>query len=1045
MGCVAAARSCSVLLVGVRLLTLANLSPGILCLATAFCPSDLVSSRPPLPVPACQHLADSATLGQGRSCYLLMSSPTMQGAEGCGACGTVNSRKRCCRCRECDTLYHLTCVGLTRAQADAIPHWSCASCRGVAGGNAPAATLSVDLVELLSDLKHPVLPRVPKGAVHCVAEALHKLLDRAMESRQLRNWVRLLSFGSLALRRPDTESSHGASLATKVKRQVSEFLDSAVLPVLPTPMPVGQRNVLDDSVRLGKRVTAKFNDGDIRGAVRLITSEENHAPSDDRTRRLLLDKHPPAPNDSQLPPPPDTNLATPVVAGEDDVRKALASFGPGASGGPGGLRPGHLVTLTARGAGEAGARLLASLTKFTNLLLRGEVPEFARQVFYGARLCALGKKDGGVRPIAAGNVLRRLAAKVGARPSSARLGSELRPIQLGFSTRGGCEAAVHAARSYLSGTSQRRVVCKLDVANAFNSLRRDALLTVARRRVPELYPFIWQAYSGDSILFFEGGNLVSATGVQQGDPLGPALFSLAIDEAVQEINTELNVWYLDDGTLGGEPENVCSNVRSLVGRLGELGLKVNSEKCELLTLHHSANEERETLDMFRGVLPRIRLVPVTEATLLGAPLSEEGVDAALRSGQQKLERMVSRLELVEGHQGFTLLRNCLAIPKLQHVLRTSPTYKRRAALVGFDKVLVDALSTVTNVRFESSPLVQAVLPVSVGGLGVRRASDVALPAFISSLHSTSELVEAVLLNVNHLAVDHELELAEGEWTRRVGGASLAEGVDKCRQRTWDLPLAEFTRDQLLNAADQVSRARILASSCKESGLWLQALPVPSLGTLLDSETFRIAVALRVGADVCEPHKCRCGRMMDSRGLHGLSCRFSAGRHPRHSALNDIIRRSLLSAGIPSVLEPVGTDRGDGRRPDGTTVFPFSRGKSLCWDATCVDTFAETNLNGSALASGGAACRAEESKRRKYAALADRFRFEPIAVETSGVFGTSTASVVTELGRRITGVTGEPRETLWLKQRIGLAVQRGNAFSISAAALGGGLGCEHSPS
>ena len=90
---------------------------------------------------------------------------------------------------------------------------------------------------------------------------------------------------------------------------------------------------------------------------------------------------------------------------------------------------------------------MASLTKFTNLLLSGEVPEFARQVFYGARLCALGKKDGGVRPIAVGNVLRRLAAKVGARPSSARLGSELRPIQLGFSTRGGCEAAVHAARS----------------------------------------------------------------------------------------------------------------------------------------------------------------------------------------------------------------------------------------------------------------------------------------------------------------------------------------------------------------------------------------------------------------------------------------------------------------------------------------------------------------------------------------------------------------------------------------------------------------------
>ena len=175
--------------------------------------------------------------------------------------------------------------------------------------------------------------------------------------------------------------------------------------------------------------------------------------------------------------------------------------------------------------------------------------------------------------------------------------------------------------------------------------------------------------------------------------------------------------------------------------------------------------------------------------------------------------------------------------------------------------------------------------------------------------------------------------------------------------------------------------------------------------------------------------------MDSRGLHGLSCKFSAGRHPRHAALNDVVKRALESAGIPSVLEPVGIDRGDGKRPDGITVFPFTREWSLCWDATCVDTYAESNVNNSAVAPGNAALKAEKAKRRKYAELGTRFRFEPIAVETAGVFGVSTASVVSEIGRLITGVTGEPRETFWLEQRIGLAIQRGNAFSILAAALG----------
>ena len=41
-------------------------------------------------------------------------------------------------------------------------------------------------------------------------------------------------------------------------------------------------------------------------------------------------------------------------------------------------------------------------------------------------------------------------------------------------------------------------------------------------------------------------------------------------------------------------------------------------------------------------------------------------------------------------------------------------------------------------------------------------------------------------------------------------------------------------------------------------------------------------------DVCIPHSCRCGGRMDSRGLHGLSCKYSAGRFPNHSAMNDVI-------------------------------------------------------------------------------------------------------------------------------------------------------------
>ena len=81
--------------------------------------------------------------------------------------------------------------------------------------------------------------------------------------------------------------------------------------------------------------------------------------------------------------------------------------------------------------------------------------------------------------------------------------------------------------------------------------------------------------------------------------------------------------------------------------------------------------------------------------------------------------------------------------------------------------------------------------------------------------------------------------------------------------------------------------------------------------------------------------------------------------------------------------------------------------------------------------GAAAAAAEERKRLKYAGLSDRYRFEPVAVETTGVVGPSTSRFLKEVGRRIYAVTGESRETAWLMQRVSIAVARGNAASMLA--------------
>merc|ERR1712121_262541 len=84
-----------------------------------------------------------------------------------------------------------------------------------------------------------------------------------------------------------------------------------------------------------------------------------------------------------------------------------------------------------------------------------------------------------------------------------------------------------------------------------------------------------------------------------------------------------------------------------------------------------------------------------------------------------------------------------------------------------------------------------------------------------------------------------------------------------------------------------------------------------------------------------------------------------------------------ASGLPATLEPVGLDRGDGKRPDGISLYPFSQGRPPCWDATCTNTYADSFILDSAVEAGAAAAKAEESKRIKYPELVRRFRFEPI--------------------------------------------------------------------
>ena len=82
----------------------------------------------------------------------------------------------------------------------------------------------------------------------------------------------------------------------------------------------------------------------------------------------------------------------------------------------------------------------------------------------------------------------------------------------------------------------------------------------------------------NQIFLFGEKGFASETGIQQGNPIGPALFALLFDEAARGVQPELNVWYLDDATQGDYPERVHDDLLVLLKRLKAIGLEVNGSK-----------------------------------------------------------------------------------------------------------------------------------------------------------------------------------------------------------------------------------------------------------------------------------------------------------------------------------------------------------------------------------------------------------------------------------------------------------------------------------
>jgi hypothetical protein len=319
------------------------------------------------------------------------------------------------------------------------------------------------------------------------------------------------------------------------------------------------------------------------------------------------------------------------------------------------------------------------------------------------------------------------------------LGLGLAPRQLGCGVPLGCEAAAHAARLYLQNMPPNHLLLKLDFKNAFNTLRRDKMLESVKEYAPELFTFIHAAYGQASLLFCGDHILESAEGVQQGDPLGPLLFCLTIQSLILKLQSEFNVFYLNDGTIGGSVEDVIHDLQLVEDEAGLAGLKLNHAKSELICDDVCARDA--VMSAFSG----LQVIAREQATLLGTPIgSVDLINSILTLKLEKLKLMGERLQHLSCQDALLILRHSLAIPKVLYILRTAPCFLSDQ-LEAFDGVLRSILSQVLNIDLsQEMAWMQASLPIRVGGLGVRRAAQLAPSAYLASAAGCFSLVHQII-------------------------------------------------------------------------------------------------------------------------------------------------------------------------------------------------------------------------------------------------------------------------------------------------------------
>ncbi|GJY71196.1 putative reverse transcriptase domain-containing protein [Tanacetum coccineum] len=496
-----------------------------------------------------------------------------------------------------------------------------------------------------------------------------------------------------------------------------------------------------------KQCKRKICDGHYNAVVRVLSSS-GVAPYNDATLEDLKTKHP------FKPPPSLPHMSIDhhhLVASPAVVLERIKSFPRGTSCGRDGLRAQHLMDCLSGAVVAISDKLVFSITQVVNLFLNGKYPNRLGEYIASAPLSPLVKPGGGIRPIAMGTVWRRLISKVSAIMIGHSLDGYLDGLQFGVGVAGGSEAILHFVNRLIEacGDDVGLSMLLVDFKNAFNLVNREVMLREVRLRCPAISRWVEFCYSNPTRLYYEEHTLWSCQGVQQGDPLGPLLFSLVLHPLICKIRNSfslsLHAWYLDDGTIVGDTM-VVGKVLELIMEDGSwCGLHLNVDKTKVFC------PKEDPRSRLAGIFPPNIARPLHGVKLLSGPASVDFdfCNELVMKRVAKTIRLMDAIAKINDRQfKLLLLRSCTGISRLYFTMRICPPLVFESAQRSFDVALRSSLErivTASGPGFGDWKWRLATLPFAFGGLGVYSAGDVLNYAFLASRLQSAALQTKLFL------------------------------------------------------------------------------------------------------------------------------------------------------------------------------------------------------------------------------------------------------------------------------------------------------------